>query len=279
MQNPGLAPDPDHCALCGGQAKFGRRGVRTFRWYDRYVPGFDPKNPKIVEYLCPCEDQWIAERWLLIRGVPKSNQRLSWIDGDQIPMAVRESAAQYIARSSFNVPSGLGFYLWGDQGTGKTMTSTLMLKALMEAGHDGQFVTFADALNLFRSGWSDADEKAWYAAKIRNAQVLVLDDIGREHMQRRFSKEDQALVSTPTSVAESTLDDLIRHRISNNKPTIITTNLDPEFVKAQYGTNIFSLLAEKSQVCEFKAADWRPAARSRSEVEAELGLKRPVVFS
>lgn len=279
-QYPDFPSSPDFCKTCGGAAVFpGRRTIRSFRWYDRYSPSFDPANPQVVDYRCSCEDQWIAERWLLYRGLHRAHATLGWGDVVGVDLAVRQQVLDYLSQARAYVNQGIGLILRSQAtGTGKSMIAALTLKSLMAAGFDGHFLTFAEALNYLRDSWVSPEDKAWYASRIRNAQILVIDDIGREHM-RQVMVKDEGMRRQATSVAESTLDDLIRHRLFASKPTIITTNASADDIGAKYGANISSLLEERSITLGFTNPSWRTEATSRSVAEIKLGLSRPVVFS
>ena len=265
---PDLPRSPDDCGTCGGR--------KRFLWWNRYSPDYRPDAPVIVEYDCPCEDQWILQRWLTLRGVNAVYQRLGWEDAQAVAPSTLDVVTDYLAHSERYVSVGMGFVLTGAKGTGKTMLANLMLKTLMLKGFDGYFSTFAEALQTFRSGWNDAEDKAWYANKVRGSRVMALDDVGREHFQQRY--EEGKLTRNAQSAAESTLDELRRHRVSSAKPTFLTTNFEMAQISQYYGDNVFSLITERSVLCEFKAADWRTSARERTQQEVRDGLSRPVVL-
>lgn len=265
---PDLPWSPEECGTCNGR--------KRFLWWNRYSPDFDAAHPEVAEYECPCDDQWILQRWLALRGVNSVYQRLGWDDAVAIAPATIEVALDYINRREQFLQAGIGFVLHGAKGAGKTMLASLMLKTMMWHGFDGYFSTFASALETFRSGWNDPEDKAWYASKVRGSKMLVLDDVGREHFQQRIVGGQRT--KNAQSVAESTLDELLRHRVSSAKPSLLTTNFDLAEIGQYYGDNIFSLITERSIVCAFESADWRVSARDRAVQEAQDGLTRPVVL-
>src|SRR5207302_5339078 len=57
------------CITCGTE--------RTFRWWDA-------SRTQILDYACPCRDQWVAYRYLLHAGIGEKFQRLSWADAGGI---------------------------------------------------------------------------------------------------------------------------------------------------------------------------------------------------
>lgn len=266
---PDLPADPRQCLTCGG--------AECFRWWDRYVPDRDPANPDVVVYNCPCVDQWILNRYLLYHGIEVFYQRLGWDDLTDAEPAAVEAVQGYLADLDRNKQAGIGFILHGGIGTGKSLLATLIAKHALAEGYDAHFTTFSGMLAALTAGWTDADDRDWFAKRIRNAGILVLDDIGREHKQRNYSKSEGRLMDNTMALSESSVDELLRHRVAAAKPTILTTNLDIDMLEAHYGSNVMSLLKECSASYRFQGNDFRPRARDRRLDEVEAGLTRPVV--
>lgn len=248
-----LPATPDQCITC--------RGRKTFLWWDD--PASEGRQP--VEYQCPCREQWMLHRFLLNAGIPRSYQVLGWSDLTWIEAGAQTKATEYLDRREAYVNGGLGMILHGGKGTGKTLLVALILKALLAQGHDCYFTTFNALLDVFTGGWHDAEMKRWFHRRIQNAGVLGLDDPG---------KEMEGRVQLPPAV----LDELIRHRVSDLRPTFVTTNDSLAQFQTRYGEYVFSLLRERSTTYEFKGQDSRDLARGRFHEEIALGLTRPVVL-
>lgn len=247
-QYPDLPASPRTCVTC--------RGTGTFRWYFEGEPG---------DWKCPCEEQFLLHRFLLHAGVELHYQRLFWGDADGIAEDVLAVVEDYIQHFDDYLANGLGLLLWGSMGTGKSMLSALLLKRVLQRGGDGFFATFHGLLDLFTEGWQRSEHKTWFDKRIRNAGLLVIDDIGREHAGR-------------SAVAETALDHVLRTRVAADRPTLITTNRHPDELGTLYSGNALSLLSESAIVHEFRGADYRPRHRQRKIDEAKAGLRRPVVF-
>lgn len=274
QQYPDLPPSPERCITC--------RGAKKFTWWD------DPASPErmAVEYECPCRDQWVLHRYLLHSGVNLLYQQLSWADMHMVEGEGLEAIRHYMDLHERYVANGFGVILHGEKGTGKTGLSALLLKYLIGQGHDSYFTTFAQLLSFLKGTFRDNDETTWFHRRVRNAGVLVIDDLGREHFQRRFLSTEQRVAlgtdsgirENPTAMAESTLEEIVRHRVASLRPTIITTNLDPVKVEELYGSNLLSLLRERSTTCRFEGTDRRDTVRMRMHDEVEAGLTRPLVL-
>jgi DNA replication protein DnaC len=250
---PRLPSSPAHCPTC--------KGTGEFRWWvgrseDRHVE----------TYRCNCVDQWTLFLYLLNANIGPTYQRLSWADVATEPGAV-EKVMDYLDNAAAYVQAGCGLILYGEMGTGKTLLETLMLKHLLGMGYDGYFTTFSEMIDTYTGGWHDAEEKAWFHRRIKNAQVLGMDDVGREYQGRKQS-----------GLPESTFDEVLRHRVAASTPTIITTNLTLDRLQEGYGGNVMSLLHERSTTYRFTGSDFRDNARMRLDEEVRLGLTRPVMI-
>jgi DNA replication protein DnaC len=93
--------------------------------------------------------------------------------------------------------------------------------------------------------------------------VLAIDDIGKEHRGR-------------SELVEAMVDQVVRYRVSNSKPTFITTNLTPEQIQQGYGGYVMSLLSEQADFIALHGQDFRPQRREIARREADLGLTRPI---
>jgi len=263
-QYPDLPPSPAQCITC--------RGTKKFLWWD------DPASPEreAVYYLCPCKDQWILHRYLLNAGIGLAYQRLGWADVEAEEGAILK-AQNYLANAEGYVTNGLGLILYGEIGTGKTLLGALILKGLLARGVDCYFTSFGGMIELLSAGWNDDDDKQWYVRRCKNAGVLMIDDVGREHRQRRMVK-GEGLTEMTTALAQSTFEEVIRHRVASAKPTIVTANLNLQALEMKYGGNVLSLLSERSTTYRFEGQDFRATARMRLVDEIESGFTRPVVL-
>lgn len=237
------------------------RGRKTFRWYAPLS-----ERTTVAEYQCPCPEQRTLHRHLINCGLELAYQRKGWADFDYLPPAALAEAQKYLGNSGY-VESGFGMIIFGDQGNGKTLLATLMLKHFISLGYDCYATRFTDLIDLYAGGWKDKDQRVWFDRRIRNAGILLVDDIGRER------------IKGSGSVGESVLEEVIRARVASDKPTFITTNFDPDKMEGGYGGHTMSLLSERAVLCEFVGQDRRVEMRHRFDAEVKAGLKRPVVLA
>jgi DNA replication protein DnaC len=247
---PDLSPSPEQCPTC--------RGGGTFRWY-----AAGRRDP--VAYRCPCPDQWLAEQVLLYAGIGRAYHRLDWEDYFDLPPAVGAELADYVARIDDYVQAGMGLLLHGRPGTGKTLATQLVLKRLVGLGVDCYSTSFTELIDSYADGWRSDAGRSRFDRRVRNARVLVVDEVGREY---KGSK----------GLADTSLETVLRHRAQHCLPTLLASNLGPSDVAASYGGHSMSLLTERCIFVEFTGTDRRPDHRQRMIAELRAGLTRPVVI-
>jgi DNA replication protein DnaC len=243
------------CLTC---KKESRNGETTFRVR---------QGEEIVTYDCSCIAQWRLSRWMLNSGIDLQYQHYSWDNVNTVDMMAKKIVLEYLDSSLALVEKGVGLTLWSkDVGSGKTLLVTMLLKGLIAMGHEGYFTQFNDMVNQHTAGWADQEERAWFDARIRNAGVLVIDDIGRENKGR-------------SHIIEEMFDTVIRARDQACKPTFITTNYTPDEMKQGYGLNLLSLLSGKNIDAEVPGKDYRPIHLKQIVQDSVDGIDYPIVVS
>lgn len=212
---------------------------------------------------CACQQQLQLHKHYLNANIGDLYQRLDWEDYSSDPKPVRV-AHKYLGTHKNMVRSGIGLFMFGDYGTGKTMVSSLIAKELVKLGYRTFFVTFTEMIDMFTKGWGDTTERAKFERRVVNSRVLVLDDIGKEFRAKN-------------NLAESTFDHVLRQRAIQSRPTFITTNMSSKEVERGYGSAILSLLLERSIRVTFEGVDWRENANQRSLEEISKGWRRPII--
>lgn len=233
-------------------------GAKTFRWKDA--------NGQDIDFDCSCEDQYVLHRYLLHCGVMLNYQRLGWADFVHLSEKAATAAAAYFDNRDRYVNAGIGLVLTGKRGNGKSLLAYLLLKQLIGEGVDCYATTFSDMIEAFAAGWQDRASSRWFSRTVRNAGVLLIDDLGRERNKG------------PESVGDNMLETVVRHRVSCQQPTIITTNLSEDDILSGYGGHTMSLLSERSLIVEVEGPDRREEMRGRTLEEVSQGLTRPVVL-
>lgn len=256
-----VMPDDEYARVLKREPNMGKG-------YDEWCPTCDKKGVYTAvggaETECDCQMQVALFKWYSASGVGQTYMRLGWLDYHG-PEGVLVGVNKYIEKFDDFNRNGMGLYLSGGFGVGKTMLTNLVLKHLIKRGISCFATTFANTIEMFTAGWGDRVEKEWFQRKFLQSQVLLLDDLGKE------------LRNTKVALAETTFDSILRQRVTDGRPTMVTTNLTPADLGQGYGNAILSLIREQSLEEVVSGSDFRPKANDRKVDEVLKGWVRPIV--
>lgn len=146
---------------------------------------------------------------------------------------------------------GRGVLLWGRNGTRKTTLAAAIATEVqwLSTRYQVFMIRFSDYKNALTTTYdaveSPEKEEAKKVLKLaEKATLLVLDDIGQEHR-------------TVSGFTESTLHELIRRRVEDSRPTIVTTNVDPDDMYSVYGPSFDSFRKEAFETIMLMGPDTR----------------------
>lgn len=250
-----LPPTPQECITCKGRG--------TFRWYNIY------EGESEEDYECNCREQWILHRYFLYNGVGTHLQRIGWMLCT-VPPNVRRPVEQYLMDKDldWNMEQGIGLYLYGPKGTGKSLMASILLRRTLSMGYEGHYTSFHEMREAKTNEWKDEGRSEWFMKKITDTTVLVIDDPGQENMSEKSLEFSRTI-----------LDSVIRHRMTAGFPTIITSNQSPEDFRHLYGGYVDSLVQERMIPLYVPGNDYRPNMKLDLDQDKARGLTRPIVVS
>ena len=192
---------------------------------------------------CTCYQEYIKLKKLHDSGLPKSywSKSLQDFNGDKKAL---EIVKDYISNLQSNLVKGIGLYLYGTPGIGKTLLSSYIVRAAIKQNINAKFYYFTDILNTFTESWHDNDARDEVENNIINSDLLICDDLGREFKSNK-------------KLHEAVLDSVIRSRASQLRPIILTSNFDILDVKETYGAGIVDLFKESLVVVQVKGDSYR----------------------
>jgi DNA replication protein DnaC len=242
---PWLAAGPDeYCPTCA-----------TFKIY--YWQG--------QPHQCDCAVQLTLAQRYTLAGIPMNYQRLDW------PDYVGEVDAE-ITRYRENMESfsqvGLGLFLMGGKGIGKTMLLTLLLKEFIRMGKRGFSIAFNDVTDQITAGWGPGEEaraaRKAFDDRFIYTDVLLLDDLGKER------------ISANTMTAKH-FDNILRNRVQHDRVTLMSSNWGIDQLVVAYGEGVLSLLKEKSLAVSLQGGDFRNGLAERLAEQRVANQTRPIV--
>lgn len=147
-------------------------------------------------------------------------------------------------------PDSPSLYFYGPAGTGKTFLVSCIAKNLMDRGFSVSYQTSGEILDFLVSysfSYSQDREKMEEKRKwIYESDLLALDDLGTEYINQ-------------ASLAQLFL--LVNSRLLRKKPTLISSNLQPDLLEKVYDQRIRSRICGAYILYEFYGADLRERIR------------------
>ncbi len=171
--------------------------------------------------------------------------------------------AHDVALSFAQNPKGW-LLLEGTYGCGKTHLAAAVGNMYLQSGSVVLFITTPDLLDHLRGAYGPSSETGYDETfeRVRNAELLVLDDLGIEN---------------PSPWAQEKLFQLLNYRYSRHLPTIITTNVDIDSLDPR----IRSRLLDENVIRRVKisAPDFRTEVQSQeTQLLSNLSLYHEMTF-
>ena len=162
--------------------------------------------------------------------------------------SLKKFVVDYINNIEDNFKNSRGIYLYGSNGVGKTLISSILLKEAYRHRYSCKRVTFQEYINSYTKVWNansieDREElETNLYTDFKGVEFLVLEEIGK---------------GVETSIEVPILEDLLRYREDKGLVTIFATNISPSTVKDTYGVSIFSLITGNCIPVQIEGEDLR----------------------
>ena len=203
--------------------------------------------------ICDCllrryEEEKAKELSALLRAGEKSfaDFRLDYYTGEARACMELTLAAARAYAESFG-PDSANLLLQGGTGLGKTFLSGCIARTVSSLGRSVVYETAQEAFTAFEEQKFSRDAETYAAAsekvrRILNAELLILDDLGTE---------------LTTSFTQSALYYIVNTRLTENRKTVISTNLTDAELAARYLPQIVSRLNGEYETLVFLGEDIR----------------------
>lgn len=171
-------------------------------------------------------------------------------DLDRANAHIQQKIAQYCDNFEEALNTGMGLFLVGNNGTGKTLTASLILKKAIQAGYSARFTSLNEIMSLI--SLYDKEAHRLFKEEILEVDFLVIDDITKTY--KNFEKQTSTYIDLQ-------LDTVIRSRANLNLPIIITSNHKKEealkSVDEVLSNSLLSLFSEHLKELVFLGEDRR----------------------
>lgn len=169
-----------------------------------------------------------------------------------------EKVKKYIRKSRSMYRDGLGLYLWGSNGTGKTHLMGCSFMELISKGYKVRLFSMDEIVDKFTSSWYSDEDKHELNNILRNIDFLGIDEFGKN------VDKDGNPVYLPDLV-KRVMESVIRFRVQMNKPIWITSNTDPKYVNEVFSEDVASLLNEAVVPICVRGTDFRKTILKRNK--------------
>lgn len=132
---------------------------------------------------------------------------------------------------------GIGVYLWGSNGTGKSHLMNCSFMNLIKRGYTVRVFSMDELVDKFTSSWTSDEEKDDLNKTLRKVKFLGIDEFGKN------VDGDGKPMPLPDFV-KRIIESVIRYRVQMRLPLWITSNTDPKFVRDVFSEDVASLLRE-----------------------------------
>lgn len=176
------------------------------------------------------------------------NKKLEDFDND--PKA-KKKVKKYVDKANLAIDRGVGIFLYGDNGTGKSHLLNTAFMELIEKRFTVRILQLSELVSKYADAWY-SDEASDDFALILKTQFLGIEEIGKE-----FRAKIRDADSKNQDLTITVLDSVIRYRLQNSLPTWFTSNLAPSAIKTKYSEDIFSMLKEHAIPLLVKGVDYR----------------------
>lgn len=186
---------------------------------------------------------------LIYRGVPSEYTEAILEHYDNEPK--RTFFKRYLTHMDDMYEDKMHLILYGNNGTGKTYLSSILVKEAYRQRYDSCMITLAQLMDItFNS--SKNEEYQSKLEYIRRCHFLVIDEVGKEQF-------------TSTGSNKSLLEDTLRRADTIGQVVIICTNMPMEQLYSTYGQSIQSLIHGNYTKLEFNFKDGRMGARAKKK--------------
>lgn len=183
--------------------------------------------------------------------------RFNGIPGEGDCSDLQSKIARYLQDLDANLDAGIGLFLHGPNGPGKTSAMVVILKSVQRRlGRTALFLHSAQLKNIvFGRVMFTEDQSLWDRAM--EVDFLLVDDLGKG-------------VEDSKGAWQRVFDDLVRQRAANQKATGLTANVGPKELRGQNMVKTSTLAAMEECIVPIKVRAPNQRAGAMQELRKQF---------
>lgn len=171
----------------------------------------------------------------------------------------KKMVQSYLQQLKDMVRKGIGLYLWGANGTGKSHLMHCTFKALLHQRYTVKILTLDELVDKFTASWYNEEVKANFHRILLTVQFLGIDEFGKNV---GADGEPNYL----PDLVKRVIEEVIRYRVHTKKPIWITSNTEPKNVASVFSEDVASLLSEACVPVKVCGCDYRKIIQKRNKL-------------
>ena len=156
----------------------------------------------------------------------------------------------YLSKLDEAKKKGIGLFLWGANGCGKTHLMNCAFKELIEKRQRVHIFSLDEIVDKFTAGWYSDEVKQELTHTLYSADFIGIDEFGKN-----IDKDGNAKYLP--DLVKRVMDSVIRYRVQMKKPIWFTSNTSPSNVKKVFSEDVASLLKEAVIAIQVTGEDYR----------------------
>lgn len=156
----------------------------------------------------------------------------------------------YLVKAKEAKQRGLGLFLWGANGCGKSHLMNCAFKELIDQRYRVHIFSLDEIVDKFTASWYSDEDKQDLNDILRKSDFLGIDEFGKNLDKNGEAKYIPDLV-------KRVMDSVIRYRVQMKRPVWFTSNTSPANVDKVFSEDVASLLKEATVPMQITGVDYR----------------------
>lgn len=146
---------------------------------------------------CACSIEFDRQVRYCEANIPPKYLSLNFKDFKDNKQSGYTQIMDYVEHITTALEKGVGMYILGSEGSGKTLLGVSILKVVLEKNGSGYFNTLENLMGMIKSNFENAEAYNSIETMVRECDLLVLDRVGKtsqyniEHLEPILISRDE----------------------------------------------------------------------------------------